>query len=1266
MNRICVISVLVLQAVLMIDSRCGVSQQPSAPGVEQRPVQLAERDRLAAQAIAEFKEGEFDKAIKLLDRVYEIERSVFGEAHAELIGTLRTQGQVAHAATAWGEEIKFRQKALVIGKSVHEPGHYKLRDLELEIKEAIANVDRTEEQREKLKEAKAVSQKALELFRGGQLSIAIAIADQARGIYEEVLGPKHPKYADSLIKLGIVYRSSGDVQQAEKLFRETVAIRSKALGQEHPSYAKSLSTLADLYRLMGDYKRAEPLLLQSKTINEKVFGSVDRNYAKSLEELASLYRAMGDYARAEPLCLESISITEKVFGREHPSYANRLSELADLYRSMGENDRAEPLFLKSISITEKVFGKEHPNYATALSSLARLYVAMGDYERAEPLFMEVRSVLHKVLGEKHPVYARTLRELGNLYQATGDYMRAEPLFMEAQSVQQKTLGEKNRDYAITLTSLANLYQAMGENGRAVTLYVKSLSITEDIYGNEHPEYAIILSNLAVAFHKQGEFERAERMLQQSKSIFENARLLDHPGFANILNSLGFLYESAGEHARAEPLLLKSKAIIGKVLGKEHPHYANTLNTLALVYESNDKPRQAVQLLLEAKAIRERVLGKKHPEYANSLSNLAAIYSDLHNYKDAESLSRESKSIVEEALGKEHPSYAFVLGNLAGLYYRRGDFSRAASLYLESIDVTLQLLNRASLFQSEQQQMAMIAAHRNRLDSYLRCCIKGELDPSELIERLLLWKGAILTRSRELRLAADDPVIAEQFQQLQLVARQLSATAQNIPGPTQLKAWRKRLDSLVERQRSLEAELAHRSAVFRQANRKITLAEIRQAIPENGVLIDYLVYRVKRKESLVATIIRRHGELKLIDLGSAEHLGTTIDTWRKSFGTATEAVAAGAELRSQLWEPLLPEIESAELVLVSTDGVLGRLPMAALPGREPGTYLIEDHRITMIPVPQLLPALTGEKESRTPARELLLVGDVDYETTTNVSSNPLLKSNERRKRPWERSAPVRGDKRWDSLDETRAEIEFIGGLYRRLYQPKRDAVVDLRGTAATESAFLNHAPESVFIHLATHGFFADPDSKSALSADALDDHLSTKSFGYPRNVVRGYSPGQLSGLVFAGANRPPKSNWSNRAAPDDGILTADEIAYLQLGGTRLVVLSACETGLGEVAGGEGLLGIQRGFQVAGARSTIATLWKVNDAATRRIMQEFYTNYLDKEMSVLDALREAQLWALRNPEDIPRGAVRLRRAEAEQKSKRLSPQHWSPFTLSGDWR
>ncbi|HMO85191.1 MAG TPA: CHAT domain-containing protein, partial [Lacipirellulaceae bacterium] len=384
-------------------------------------------------------------------------------------------------------------------------------------------------------------------------------------------------------------------------------------------------------------------------------------------------------------------------------------------------------------------------------------------------------------------------------------------------------------------------------------------------------------------------------------------------------------------------------------------------------------------------------------------------------------------------------------------------------------------------------------------------------------------------------------------------------------------------------------------------------------------------------------------------------------------------AAGLRLRDRLWDPLAAALAGAETVLISPDGALGRLPFAALPGDSEETYLIDKYRLALVPVPQLIPVLTTPPLRNAAQRELLLLGDVDYSLRPESLDEAIADDDGTPDRPLLPSerllAGVRAatdGSHWDRLPGGAAEVGAIRDLYERLFGLGPDQIADLRGGEATEAQFRLLAPHCFQLHLATHGFFAAPDRESALSASHLAEAEAAAggSFSSSRRALLGFSPGLLSGLVFAGANDPPELPADGSKLtdiPDDGILTSDEIAMLPLGNVQLVVLSACETGLGESAGGEGLLGIQRAFQVSGVRSTIASLWKVSDSATRQIMAEFYSNYLKKGMSPMDALREAQLWALRNPD--LRGAAP---PEAELKMRRLSPRLWAAFTISGDWR
>jgi CHAT domain-containing protein len=381
--------------------------------------------------------------------------------------------------------------------------------------------------------------------------------------------------------------------------------------------------------------------------------------------------------------------------------------------------------------------------------------------------------------------------------------------------------------------------------------------------------------------------------------------------------------------------------------------------------------------------------------------------------------------------------------------------------------------------------------------------------------------------------------------------------------------------------------------------------------------------------------------------------------------------------------LTPHLGDASSIFISTDGMLGQLPFAALPGKTQQTYLIEDQAVVMLPVPTLLPKMMQRPKSEPGPQLTLLMGDVDYDSAAPVTPLPDSKSAESLLLARKSLRSARDNETYNSLPATGAEIDAIAGVFRTNGIAAGTEIVQLRGSGATESAFRGLAERAGWIHLASHGFFAAADKPNALIAEKKDERqLLPEPLGLMTNRSRaalGFSPGQLSGLVFAGANRRPTQEdaASSIETLDDGIMTADEIMYLQLENLELAVLSACETGLGETAGGEGILGLQRALQIAGARTTVTSLWKVDDAATQALMVEFYRNYFERKLSKLESLRQAQLWLLNNPETIEgrslttRGSVRPinitdETKTAPEKPKRSLPSYWAAFQLSGDPR
>ncbi|MGO8897996.1 MAG: CHAT domain-containing protein [Isosphaeraceae bacterium] len=425
---------------------------------------------------------------------------------------------------------------------------------------------------------------------------------------------------------------------------------------------------------------------------------------------------------------------------------------------------------------------------------------------------------------------------------------------------------------------------------------------------------------------------------------------------------------------------------------------------------------------------------------------------------------------------------------------------------------------------------------------------------------------------------------------------------------------------------------------------------------------------QRESRLVAFVVRSDRPIERIELGPMAPIEKAIDEWRPILTAGKVKLATGdpaRALRGLIWEPLEPHLEGVDSVLVSPDGPIGMIPLAALPGKEPGSYLIEERSIAVVPVPRVLgsdetgpaPSQRTDPGKAAPARSLLLVGDIDYGGDAGARVD----------RGASRSAAVdtwAGFLPFERLSATQAEIGSIGSEFRKRFPGAEE--LELDGVQATEEALGREAPRHRFLHLATHGYFAPKELRSALGPD--DPQLKRPGIDALGGAgVVGYHPGLLSGIVLAGANVRPTP-----IDQDDGILTASEVAELDLSGVDLAVLSACETGLGEVAGGEGLLGLQRAFQEAGAGSVVASLWQVDDERTRALMTRFYENQWGKEgLQPAAALREAQLSMLRGEgqrrsgKGEQRGADRVPVEGADtSKSDRLPPFYWAAFVLSTD--
>jgi CHAT domain-containing protein/Tfp pilus assembly protein PilF len=1128
---------------------------------------------------------------------------------------------------------------------------------------------------------------ANQLCRQGKWQEGIVLAEKVVALERKLAGAQHSRVAERLGWLAFMHEQRQDFPSGEKARREALALWVKARGKGHWRVTDARLALDYCRRRAGLTAAARKRLVEADRQIERaakwqaegkfaagvphardavgaykaVLGAKHPRYADCLNWLALLHKLQGEHDRARPLYEEALAVRKQALGERHPMYAQSLNNLALLHETTGDFGRALPLLEEAVAVFKKAHGESHPEHAKALNNLAMHFRTTGDYGRARTLLEQAHAIYRKTLGEQHPDYAMNLVNLANFYKLLGDTARARPLYEQALAVRKKVLGEKHPDYAGGLSSLADLYLATGDYARARPLFEQAHDITRATLGVKHPAYAASLTNLAGLCKAMRDHAGALPLYEQARDIYREAYGEKHPDYAGSLNNLAGLYKAVGEHARARPLYEQALAIRQKVYGEKHLSCAQSLNDLGLLCGDLGEHARAVAMLRQSREVYRLKLGDRHPSHAMSLNNLAWVHQQMGDFAAALPLYEQSLAIRRQAQGERHPDYAQTLGNLALLCKLMGDDGRARSLAEQSLQLTRQHLELSAAGQSERQQLAMARALRYRLDVMLSFSV--DAPTQRAYPAVLAWKGAVLTQQQRrhafARLARHnrDPEVERLVGQLQDTTRLLASLALTGDPSLDSSARSLRLAQLArlgERKDRLEAELARRSAEFRllQAQRQLSSEALRGALPAGVALVDFLEYTHwspsaakkgawQREGRLVAFVLRRDRPTARVELGPSRPVAGAVQVWRGALrrGVALAGdVNPAAMLRQRLWLPLARHLSGAETVLLSPDGALAWLPFAALPGSKPDSYLIEEVGLAVVPVPRLIPELLAERHGGG-AASLLLVGDVDFNAATPGSGG--------------RTPATRGLLRdWGELTATRQELLAIKDSFQQRHAQAR--TTELRQAQATTAAVRREVGRHRYLHLATHAFFAPPELRSAL-ASGRRDRGAPGPFG--AEGVGGWHPGLLSGLVLAGANRRPA------AGRDEGILTALEVAELDLGGVELAVLSACETGLGRTVGGEGVLGLQRAFQVAGARATLTSLWKVEDEATRALMVRFYERLWDRSRAAgrLQALRQAQLWLLH--EGVRRGMVRR---EKEEPSKRTPPFFWAGFVLAGDWR
>ena len=1031
------------------------------------------------------------------------------------------------------------------------------------------------------------------------------------------------------------------------------ALQLKLLDDVNKNYNFLLTALRQ-----RDYKKSLGLAQSVSDQYHQLFGEKDSRYATSLNDLAVVHRLLGDTKSSIAELKKCCDIRRGLYGDAHPVYAEACSRLARVFAISGNSASTK----KYVDIAALAYLESHQhepkllvNKISLLNDPCRL---LGDFDTGISILIQARDAIGKQFGENHCDSIRCDAFIGfNLLQ--GGKSR-EAIAVCSHAIER--LGNKKCSPTLLGDLLNNRAQAclnVGNSEQALRDFRRSMAERKRTFGNEHIVISESLNNFGTAYYYIGDWARAEELFQESIAILRKSdRIVEK---AQAMINLANVKMMLGSFAEAEKLLTDAGPLLTRLNGASKLNLVPVVSGLAAVAAAKKDFGKAIRLSTEAKDICDEELGPNNPEsFVHSMNISTNLLEKGQLEEAADQLLRLQKVVNAGAASQFRLDIQTQLGVVR---QKQSKGNVAVKIFQEVLTANRKEIEATSVVLSERQQLAINQKYRHRLDNFVNACLRSQSNFDDAINEMLAWKGSTLLRQHRAKVFLNRPAGAKLASQLSSVVSELSQHSNLIPDEDGRSSWLKRTRELTIKKETLESEILSSFNSGPISIPKRPLALIRQALPADATLVDYLIVpKADQDPSLVASIIRRNHDPILIQLGSSASVEQAVDDWREGYGEGESATKAGEALRSQIWEPVVQHLGDSKLIFISPDGAIGKFPFAALPGKAEGSYLLDEFRIALTPAPLVLLNASSKDEPAT-SGGLLIVGNVNFDAKNDVHEQ----SNARKF----------SESKWTSLPATRRESRLVGELFKNYRKQK---FLLLEESAATENRFLESAPKYEYLHVATHGYFASAEKRNALTSRG---RLSSNDL----QTMSGWNPGQLSGLVFAGANHAefaqvmPSYKTVEKRLFLDGIVNADELALVSLHNTELVVLSACETGLGQIAGGEGLLGLQRSLHVAGAKSVIASLWRVNDHATMVLMTRFYQNLWERKMTKLDALREAQLWMLNNPQTVfdkdaiakmqdrngPYGPKLTRnRPSVGKQAKRLPPKYWAAFSISGDWK
>jgi CHAT domain-containing protein/Tfp pilus assembly protein PilF len=973
--------------------------------------------------------------------------------------------------------------------------------------------------------------------------------------------------------------------------------------------------------------------------------------------------------------LLAITLTSRADGPLPPAERQQLEEQA---REL--NDKAFQLFQagkltdalalarQTLAIRERLYtGLDHPDLVESYHSLEGILSRMGNPEQAlsyalKALAMNERRYPPERFKNGDPALALSLDKVGACLQEMGQLSKALSYCEKALAMYRTLYPEADYpdgrpELAYCLTNMGLMLKEAGSPEKALPFFEQALAMfrkLESKHPGSHRDLAVGLNNMGFVLEAMGEPEKAlaffEQALAMRRKLYPESEYPDgHHHLEVSLNNTGYALQALGLHQKALPYYEQALAMNERLYAKrDHPDLARRLNNLGGLFLDMREYDKALSFYERALAMRERLYPPErfkdgHPELALSVRNLGHVLVVMGEYDKALSHSEKALAMYERLYPPQrypdgHPELARSLLSMASLWQSRQEYEKALPYFEKGLAMYRTWGRRLIAIASEAEALAFARQRAFTYDAFLSLTLHLPDTTASAYRSLWASKSAI-TRVLEHRNAAARVAGTAQAAQL----KQLKDTRRRIEQLLQDRRLKpeerdKLLTKYSDERDELERQLASAVPMLKRAEELDALGPdaLIALLPRGVALLDMVRYRrfefdrdkpgkagAKLIDSYAVFVLAAGQPIRRIELGEAKEIDEKVAQWRETIARRAESAAAD-DVRRQVWNKLAPHLPAGTKTLyLAPDGDLARVPWCALPIGG-GKVLLEEYTLAVVPHgPFLLGALKYPREPST-AQAAVLVGGVDYNSKT-----------------------------WPDLPGTTAELTTLTPL-----APQAPTLVTKAD--ATPKRLAELLPAARYAHLATHGYF-DAETLTAEKQRAAQA-LKSRQFGDETRRVAGKNPLGFTGVVLSGGE----------------IMSGLSIVDLPLENLKLVTLSACETGLGDLTGGEGVQGLQRAFHLAGCPNVMASLWKVNDAATSALMAKFYHELWVGKKPPLEALREAQLTIYRRPDLIPdlageRGAPKLKEAVAVKSGdpppkevdakKHIDTKLWAAFVLSG---